>query len=180
MPHRQEEYLIGNSGEGKTTSICFPAHMLTGSPPPHPKRGLSRFTANRVSERTCTTPKETEMEGVPVRWESGRADPASGESHAQAQIPLSHRGRGPRAPSVHPSFRLPGPDRSPTATPTPHSYSRPEPGPGQGHTFGSYRKRNLQLVAHTLTQPPSSRRSTSRPGAGANKMNKSLPAPPAS
>ena len=174
MPHRQEEYLIGNSGKRKTTSICFHAHVDWFLP----QRGLSRFSANRASDRTRTTPKETEMEGVPVRRESGRADPVSGESHAQAQIPLSHRGRGPRNPSVHPWFGLPGPDRSPTATP--HSYSRPEPGPGQGHTFGSYRKRNLQLVVHTLTQPPSSRKSTSRPGAGANKMNKSLPAPPAS
>lgn len=121
MPHRQEEYLIGNSGKRKTTSICFHAHVDWFLP----QRGLSRFSANRASDRTRTTPKEMEMEGVPVRRESGRADPASGESQAQAQIPLSHRGRGPRAPSVHPWFRLPGPDRSPTATPTPHSYSPP-------------------------------------------------------
>lgn len=38
------------------------------------------------------------MEGVRVRWKSGRADPASGETHAQALIPLSHTGREQQAP----------------------------------------------------------------------------------
>lgn len=44
-----------------------------------------------------------EVEDVQVRWESGRADPASGETHAQALIPLSHTSRGPQAaPSTLP------------------------------------------------------------------------------
>lgn len=38
------------------------------------------------------------MEAVRVCWKSGRADPASGETHAQALIPLSHTGREQQAP----------------------------------------------------------------------------------
>lgn len=38
------------------------------------------------------------MEGVRVRCKRGRAVPASGETHAQAPIPLSHTGREQQAP----------------------------------------------------------------------------------
>lgn len=38
------------------------------------------------------------MEAARVCWKSGRADPASGETHAQALIPLSHTGREQQAP----------------------------------------------------------------------------------
>ena len=173
-PHWHEEFLTGNSGEGKTTSICFQAHLF------HwllPTAGiLSRFSAKGASERVRTTTPE--MEGVPVRWGSGRADPASGETRSGPNCPES---QVPRAAglALHHSFGLPGSDRNPTPTPAPHSHSRPEPGPGHGHTCGSFRKRTLQPVAHSLTQPPSSRKSISGPGAGANEKSQALPAPPA-
>lgn len=38
------------------------------------------------------------MEAVRVCWKSGRADPAQGETLAQALIPLSHTGREQQAP----------------------------------------------------------------------------------
>lgn len=146
--------LTGSSLKERTVPFLR-IERLTG---PAPRLRRWRWKVSR-----CAGEKWTSRPGLRRKSSSGPDSPESG-------------GRGAANPH-HPWFRLPG--RSPTATPTPHSYSRPEPGPGQSHTFGSYRKRNRQLVVHTLTQPPSSRKSTSRPGAGANKMNKSLPAPPA-
>lgn len=49
------------------------------------------------------------MEGVRVRWETGRAAPAPGETRAQALIPLSHTGREPAGPAV--PLRLDFPDQ---------------------------------------------------------------------
>lgn len=57
------------------------------------------------------------MEGVPVPWENGQADPTSGESHAQAQIPLSHKGREPRGPLCPPFVGTSWPRPQPSCDP---------------------------------------------------------------
>lgn len=154
----------GNSGEAKTTSICFQAHLFHWLLPT--ARLLSRFSAKGASEWVRTTTPE--MEGVPVRWGSGRADPASGETRSGPNSPES---QVPRAagPALHHSFGLPGSERNPTPTPAPHSHSRPKPCPVHGHTCGNFRKRNLQPVAHTLTRPPSFPKKYFRAGGGSKR-----------
>lgn len=116
---------------------------------------LPRFPAKRASERSRTSPKETEKEGVQARWKVGeqtwpQENPRSGRDSPESQ--------GPRAAgsAVHPSLGLLRSDHGPAPTPAPHSRSRPEPGRAHGRTCGSYQKKNLQPVAYTLTQPPSS------------------------
>lgn len=105
----------------KEPTIHFHAHLSTQSPLPIPV--LSHSSAKKASKRGGTWPKEMEVEGVQVWWDSGRAAPASGETHAQALIPLSHKGRGPRprcAPFLWNSTVRPRPSADPgTALPIP-------------------------------------------------------------